>query len=297
MYTRSDSMDKTIFIASFPDLTAFDFSNSGIKFGEVDPSEYAFNDGKFTKDYVSSYTASLKNKVGTCDIVLLPPQDKIISSLEQDGIKVVVLYPDINQKEAFIEKMHSMGVEGEYLSTVSNTWEYMISRLQRRNYDYKFVLYSDDNFVSILKILLATRKSLGVSRSDIAIGISEDLVTEIFKDCLLNLNEVKEGQPISPHMYCHGVKYDYLMSSDRLEKRKGDISSLLDYVKDIDSGIDFPNMKINTSGNTWTNSDNVIDHLLILGLATDQLVMSDSLNDQGIAYVTRKREKVKETLL
>lgn len=290
-------MDKTIFIASFPDLTAFDFSKSGIKFGEVDPSDYAFNDSKLTENYVSSYTASLKNKVGSCDIVLVPPQDKVISSLEQDGIKVVVLYPDISQKEAFIQRMHNMGVEGDYLSTISNTWEYMISRLQKRNYDYKFVLYSDDNFISILKILLATRKSLGVSRSDIAIGISEDLVTEIFKDCLLNENEVKDGKPISQHMYCRGIKFDYLMSSDRLEKRKEEISTLLDYVKDLDTGIDFPNMKINTSGNIWTNSDNVIDHLLVLGLATDQLVMSDSLSNQGVAYITRKKEKVKETLL
>lgn len=35
-------MDKTLFIASFPDLGSFDFSKTGISVGNIDNSDYFF---------------------------------------------------------------------------------------------------------------------------------------------------------------------------------------------------------------------------------------------------------------
>ena len=53
-------MDKTLFIASFPDLGSFDFSKTGIRVGNIDNSDYYFRNNV---TYIHSYIESLKKSV------------------------------------------------------------------------------------------------------------------------------------------------------------------------------------------------------------------------------------------
>ena len=72
-------MEKTLFIASFPDLGSLDFSKTSFKIGNIDNSDYFFMSSD--SNYVHSFINSLKTMAGEYDIVFVPATDNIISKL------------------------------------------------------------------------------------------------------------------------------------------------------------------------------------------------------------------------
>ena len=263
-------MDNTLFIASFPDLSIFDFSKTGIKISTIDNSEHFFNIGL---DYIHSYIGSLKNKIGSCDIVFVQPNDKIIKTLCNEGIKCIVLYPSIDSKEEFINSLKETKVDEDYISMISDSWNFLISRLDKRNYEYKFVMDKEDNVLDVLKALLDKREKLGVNKNSIEIGINDDLVDNIFSYCLLTEDELNNGKPKIDSTYCEGIKYDYVFSTDRIAAKKENINKLIDSIKSIDKGISVLSMGVTSDGKKWTNSMDTLEKVMVLGIGSGDLII------------------------
>ena len=156
-------MEKTLFIASFPDLGSFDLSKTPFKIGNIDNSDYFFCSNNFS--YVHSFINSLKSMAGNYDIVFVPATDNIISKLENENINCVVLYPNISCKDSFIESMRKSGIEDSYVSMVEDSWDFIISRLDKKNYEFKFAMGEDDKVLDVLQALYDKRDVLGVGKS------------------------------------------------------------------------------------------------------------------------------------
>lgn len=274
-------MNKTLFIASFPDLSCFDFSKTAIKVGNIDNSDYFFN--VRDSSYIHSYVNSLKSMAGSCDIVFVPANDGIISSLVKEGIKCIVLYPNRECKDTFIKDMNDSGVDPSFVSMVNDSWDFIISKLDKHDYDYKFVMDKDDKVLDVLKVLLSKRDVLGVDSFDTKTSISDYLVNDIFSYCLVNENEIVDGKPTIQSTYCEGINFDYLFSTKRLNDKKEDITSLVEAIGSIEEGISVSSMGITRDGKKWTDSFDTLEKVMALGVSSGDLVLPFSRDlDQAL---------------
>lgn len=264
-------MDKTLFIASFPDLSGFDFSKTDIKVSSIDNSDYYFN--RNNSNYIHSYVNSLKSIIGNSDIIFVPANDNVISALSDEGIKCVVLYPNLSCKEMFIEDMVKSGFEEEYVSMINDSWDFIVSRLDRHNYDYKFVMGEDDNVLDVLRMLLSKRDKLGMGGSDVNLSISDELVNNLFSYCLLSEDEISDGKPKIQSTFCEGIKYDYFFSTKRINDKKDNIRFLVDSIMAIGDGVSVSSMGVNKDGVVWTDSMDTLEKVMVLGLSSGDLVL------------------------
>lgn len=283
-------MNKTLFIASFPDLGSFDFSKTGIKVGNIDNSDYYFSN---SSSYIHSYINSLKSLVGTCDVLFVPATDSIISSLTKEGIKCIVLYPNISCKESFLKDLLNSKMEEDFVSMIENSWDFFISRLDKKDYDYKFVMGEDDKVLDVLRTLISKREVLGVSRKEVSASISDDLVNDIFSYCLLREDEFSDGKPNIQSVFCEGIKFDCFFSTKRLNDKKDNISSLIDKIKSIDEGVSVNDLGLLKDGRVWTDSEETLERVMVLGVSNGDLVLpfSRSLDSSlmgKVPYVIKK---------
>ena len=293
-------MEKTLFIASFPDLGSLDFSKTSFRIGNIDNSEYFFmsNDS----NYVHSYINSLKNMAGDFDIVFVPATDNIISMLRKDNIKCIVLYPNISCKDSFIESMRKSGIEDSYISMVEDSWDFIISRLDKKDYDFKFVMGEDDNVLDVLQTLCDKRDVLGVGRNDVDVSISDHIVDDIFSYCLLTENEFVDGKPTIQSTYCEGIKFDYLFSTKRLNDKKESISSLIDSIDAVEDGVSVSLLGKTKDGKEWTNSIDTLEKVMVLGVSNGDLIIPfsrdlDKSLKGSVPYVIKTETLVKEVRL
>lgn len=264
-------MNKTLFIASFPDLSCFDFSKTGLKVGNIDNSDYFFSSNN--ADYVHSFIMSLKSMAGNYDIVFVPATDNIISNLENEAIKCIVLYPDINCKDKFLLDMRDSGIEESYVSMIEDSWDFIIKKLEKKDYNYKFVLDENDKALDVLNKLLTKREVLGVSREDTNVLISDYIVDNIFSYCLLNENELESGKPVVQSVFCEGIKFDYMFSTKRLNDKKDDITSIVNSIESISDGISVLELGHTCDGREWTKSIDTMEKVMVLGISNGDLLL------------------------
>ena len=289
-------MNKTLFIASFPDLSSFDFSKTGIKVGNIDNSDYFFNN---SSNYIYSYIKSLKSLVGTCDVLFLPVTDSIISKLNSEGIKCIVLYPNIACKEKFLKDLVDSKMEDDFVSMIENSWDFVISRLDKKNYDYKFVMGEDDKVLDVLNSLISKRDVLGVSREEVSSSISDELVNDLFSYCLLREDEFNEGAPSVQSVFCEGINFDCFFSQKRLYDKKENITTLINSIKSVNEGISVNSLGILKDGRVWTDSFDTLERVMVLGVGNGDLILPfsrslDSVFLGHVPYVIKKEELVKK---
>lgn len=289
-------MDKTLFIASFPDLSSFDFSKTDLKVGNIDNSDYFF--GTNDNSYVHSFINSLKSMAGNFDIVFVPATDNIITKLNEENIKCIVLYPNISCKDVFLSDMRKSGMEDSYVSMVEDSWEFILSRLDKRDYEYKFVMGEDDNVLDVLKSLVVKKEVLGLGKNDLDVGISDYLVNDIFAYCLLEENEIVDGKPVVQSTFCEGIKFDYLFSTKRLHDKKDNISALIDEIDAIEDGISVSCMGQTKGGKEWTKSLDTLEKIMVLGVSNGDLVLPfsrdlDKSLKNSVPYVIKRDSLVK----
>ena len=282
-------MDKTLFIASFPDLGSFDFSKTGIRVGNIDNSDYYFRNNV---TYIHSYIESLKKMVGTCDVLFVPATDKVITGLQDEGIKCIVLYPNISCKDKFIKDLLDSKMEEDFVSMIESSWEFIISRLDKKNYDYKFVMGEDDKVLDVLKSLIEKKDALGVSKSDVDCLISEEMVDNIFSYCLLREDEFSDGKPNIQSVFCEGIKFDCFFSLARLSDKRESISSLVNSIKAVDEGISVNSLGILKNGRIWTDSLDEKEKVMVLGVGNGDLIIPfsrflDSSLKGSVPYVIK----------
>ncbi len=278
-------MGKTLFIASFPDLFNFDFSKTNIIIGDTTSSDYYFKSCNYVEDYIDA----LISKAGSVDIFFVPTNNKIIMELEKRGIKCIVLYPNIACKEVFIDEMRRSGVEKSFVDSTAMGWDFIIKRLDKHNYDYKFVLGENDKIIDVLKLLLAKREILGYS-NDI-LTLNEANVDKVLEDCLGDANESDDEVKI-----IEGISHNYLLNCKKVLENREVITGLIDEVSDLEMGISFNELKRCKDGRIWTNDSDYLEKLMVLGVANMNIIIPfsrdmDKMFIAEVPYVIKNKKR------
>lgn len=98
--------------------------------------------------------------------------------------------------------------------------------------------------------------------------LTVDKVQEVYEKCLIRNDEVKDNMPTIDFVLGDGIHQASLFSSERLEKNKGEIISLIDELPDIDRGVSFLAFCEDKYGRQWTDLHSTMDLLVQLGRAT-----------------------------
>ncbi|MNM78196.1 hypothetical protein D3C81_900880 [compost metagenome] len=112
--------------------------------------------------------------------------------------------------------------------------------------------------------------------------IDSNEVVELFKRCLLRKTEVNEkGDPIGEHFIVEGIqpKLMFAFHPGRVAEVKGRIKAILEnlpeqFRRDIGGGWSFLNLCVDKNKEQWTGLHHVCEHLLVLGIATDQMAFT-----------------------
>lgn len=129
-------------------------------------------------------------------------------------------------------------------------------------------------------------------------GISERVVCELYRSCLFNSNEIKDGIPTEDFSIGEGIKTTAIFNSKRLNEHKEKIVNVIDHIHDIYLGPHFLQLCVDDNGLLWTGNHGVVDQLVQLGIATGVLEYTVPREmweylPEGLPYVCVNKEKIK----
>lgn len=141
------------------------------------------------------------------------------------------------------------------------------------------------------------KKVLGLSKNSM---LTSKRVKEVFEYCLLTEQELENGEPLEEFIITEGVMTKAIFSTERINHHKPEINEMLDEVINIDKTTHFFNMCTRKDGSLWTREYEVVDQLMILGLASELLAIplnipKDSWKDvfpDGIPFLIKNNEKI-----
>lgn len=126
-------------------------------------------------------------------------------------------------------------------------------------------------------------------------------VTETFKKCMFDDEEIIDNKPAKEYTISSGVMATTVFNTRRINEQKPLINELLNQIKDIEYGVHFTNLCITKDNQLWTGDHAVIDQLMILGLATELLTIPFDLPrdmwylfPEALPYVIKNNKKVDE---
>ena len=140
-----------------------------------------------------------------------------------------------------------------------------------------------------------------INKEDSEPILTADVVKELYSDCTLREDEIKNEEPIVDFVLGEGVGSTSVFSAERIEKNKGTIALLFDELGQIDEGISFLVMCNDKYDRQWTGFHSIVDGLVQLGIASGvvQYTLPRDMWDilpGGMPYVIRNRVKDNEKI-
>lgn len=130
--------------------------------------------------------------------------------------------------------------------------------------------------------------------------LTSEKVHSIYRECLLNDDEVVDEEPVVDFTVGEGVRHSGIFSSERLANRKKDIMTMIDELPDLEQGPSFMALCVDKHGRQWTGEHSTMDLLMQLGMATDLITYPLPREIWpvigGVPLVLRVHEKDKEEL-
>lgn len=110
------------------------------------------------KEFPKNYVQKIKEEMGKADIIFVSSHDKVIKTLQEEGIEYLLYYPSINRKEEMIRLYERRGDEGSFIELMTLHFEHFLESVKNDETPYKICLenegdfiINDDNFNNILK--------------------------------------------------------------------------------------------------------------------------------------------------
>ena len=144
---RNVKILKTIVISSFPACGTSPLceNHNGDKYILLDLRFQRFkNDtnGNFPKNYVKC----VERNIGKVDFIFVSSHNEVRKLLKKKNIKHFLIYPGIEQKSLWVERMKSMGYDKTLIKNVNDNYDQLIFNMQSENSPlvYKYQLKSDE---------------------------------------------------------------------------------------------------------------------------------------------------------
>jgi len=140
---------KTKYLQNLPeDVKALDSDSSKYSW-VLDENGNKVNgeDGKPMRNpnFIKDYMAHIKSNLGQCDVIFISTHGDVQKALTDEGIKYSIVYPSVEQKEQWINRLRNRadtgGLNNEgFLKLVHDNYEKWIEAIQQDEFATKFEL-------------------------------------------------------------------------------------------------------------------------------------------------------------
>jgi hypothetical protein len=111
---------------------------------DSDSSEFSWvkdENGNNTKvrntEFPMNYIQHIKENIGKVDVIFVSSHEVVRKALYDNGIKVIIVYPNKDLKEEWIRRFRERGNDEGFVNFISNNWNNFIDDIE--NEDYKFL--------------------------------------------------------------------------------------------------------------------------------------------------------------
>lgn len=153
---------KTVVISGFPGIgKSYIFNNKedinilkNTKILDSDSSK--FDKSKFPENYIQHIKSNLNN----VNIILVSSHKEVRDALKKANIKFIVVYPDINSKEEYIQRYKDRNSPDAFINLLNNNWDNWINEIEQDDELIKMPLYKGFYLKDILYYILISFNDL-----------------------------------------------------------------------------------------------------------------------------------------
>lgn len=128
---------------------------------------------------------------------------------------------------------------------------------------------ADSSEVQMIKI---SAEDILKEMDTFGIVLTSEKVHEIYRECLLKEEELANGEPAVDFTVGEGIQHTGVFNTERLERRRDEITAMIDELPDIEQGPSFLSLCYDKHGRQWTGEHPTMDLLMQLGRATETIV-------------------------
>lgn len=136
----------TFVISAFPGCgKSYCFKNYQDKFSmlDSDSSEFSWikdNEGNNTKErnpnFPNNYINHIKENIGKVDIIFVSSHDVVRKALHENNIRVVIVYPNKDMKNDFIDRYKQRGNNESFIKFIYDNWDNFIEDIENEDNEF-----------------------------------------------------------------------------------------------------------------------------------------------------------------
>ena len=88
------------------------------------------NTTKRNPDFPNNYINHIKENIGKADIIFVSSHDIVRQALYDNGIKYIVVYPENNCKDEYLERYRNRGNTEEFINMMDKNWDRFIDGMK-----------------------------------------------------------------------------------------------------------------------------------------------------------------------
>lgn len=113
----------------------------GIKVSDSDSSAFSWiTEGVRHPQFPANYIEHIKECIENFDVVLVSSHDVVRDALKAAGIEFLTVYPNINDKEAYIKRFIERGSKEAFVKLINDNWDQWIKNINLNNDDLSIEL-------------------------------------------------------------------------------------------------------------------------------------------------------------
>lgn len=134
------------------------------------------------------------------------------------------------------------------------------------------------------------------------IMLDPENVYKLFRDCMFNDSEIRNGVPTLEYTYVDGISHQFVLNTKKVNENKEKIAKLIDLLPVSRIPQTFVNLCIDKSGRLWTGDQSVMELLMVLGLACGIIEYTCPREDWknmigGVPVINKTSKDLKETIV
>lgn len=153
---------RTMIISGFPGVGKTEYFKHQEEHGRIcldsDSSEFSWikdENGNNTKErnpeFPNNYIKHIKDSIDKVDIIFVSSHDVVRKALEEEKVYYILVYPEIEAKEEYINRYKKRGNNDGFINFISNSWESFIKDMDKETFPYKIKL-KENQYISSLFI-------------------------------------------------------------------------------------------------------------------------------------------------
>lgn len=164
------NIKETMVIAAFPGTgKSFCVKNESDKFNGIldsDSSNFSWvkdsngnNTTERNPDFPNNYIKHIKENIGKVEVIFVSSHKEVREALEREGIEYVLVYPNVFQKDDYINRYKNRGSSDKFVRLLEANWDEWINECRTEEYPvrielpYFSVKYLNKEVIDLIKIM------------------------------------------------------------------------------------------------------------------------------------------------